>query len=66
MQVYCIWGFTFLAALLTIALRNLPSRKLEPPDSTSDADTPLLSGPAEELSAVHAVVRTLAVMKCLT
>ncbi len=59
LQVYCIWGLTFLAALLTIALRNLPARRPKHVQNTSSPDTPLLSRPAEELSAPHAVVWAL-------
>lgn len=56
MQVYCIWGFSFLAALLTLALRNLPSRNFKRPEGTPGTSTSLLSEPAEELTAPRAVV----------
>ncbi|CAL8470322.1 g9864 [Coccomyxa elongata] len=57
--VYSIWGLTFLAALLTIALRNLPSRSFKCSRSSSGSTEPLLSRPAEELSKPHAVAKRI-------
>ena len=56
LQVYVLWGSTFLAALLMLALRNIPRPPTKMPSkSEGDASTPLL-GAHKELPAPCSVV----------
>jgi hypothetical protein len=55
MQIYVLWGTTFLAALLMLALRNIPHRTKATPKTEDDASTPLL-GAHKELPAPCSMV----------
>lgn len=55
MQVYVLWGTTFLAALLMLALRNIPHRSKAIPKAEEDASAPLL-GAHKELPAPCSMV----------
>ena len=58
-QVFVIWGLTFAAALLTLALRNIPRRTKAVSAADDDANTPLLKS-RKELPAPCSMVGTCA------